>query len=87
MPGNPISQEFRKLADATGVYRRGLTFYSIRHTFATVAGETKDQVAVNAIMGHVDSSIPAMYRERISDERLRAVAQYVHTWLFGQEGA
>ena len=58
----PVSKEFRKLADTTGVYRRGLTFYSIRHTFATVAGESKDQVAVNAIMGYVDSSIPGCTR-------------------------
>jgi integrase len=58
-------------------------FYALRHTFETVAGASRDQVAVNAIMGHVDSSMSGVYRERIDDERLRAVADYVRKWLFG----
>ena len=82
---SPVSKEFRKLADATGVYRRGLSFYTLRHTFATVAGETRDQVAVNAAMGHVDTSMAGVYREHISDDRLEAVADHVRQWLFGQE--
>ena len=34
------------------------------------------------LMGHKDSSMAAHYRERISDERLRRVTDYVRTWLF-----
>ena len=63
--------------------RKGLGFYTLRHTFATIAGESRDQVAVNAIMGHVDNSMAGVYRERISDERLIAVTDTVHQWLFG----
>lgn len=63
--------------------RKGLGFYSLRHTFETIAGESRDQVAVNAIMGHVDNTMAGVYRERISDERLRAVTECVHNWLFG----
>ena len=37
--------------------RNGLGYYTLRHKFETVAGESKDQVAVNAIMGHVDNSM------------------------------
>jgi hypothetical protein len=37
-------------------------------------------------MGHVDPSVSAMYREHISDERLEAVSDNVHAWLFGEEG-
>ena len=35
--------------------RRG--FYSLRHSFATAAGESRDQVTVDSIMGHSDQSI------------------------------
>jgi len=64
--------------------RRGLGFYALRHVFETVGGESKDQVAVNAIMGHVDSSMAGVYRERISDERLQAVVSTVRKWLLGE---
>ena len=64
--------------------RRGLGFYTCRHNFETVAGESRDQVAVDSIMGHVDPSMAATYRERISDERLRAVVDVVRTWLFSK---
>ena len=57
-------------------------FYSLRHCFETIAGETTDQVCVNSIMGHVDNSMASVYRERISDERLRAVVETVRAWLW-----
>jgi integrase len=79
---NPVSQQFRKLLVACGLYRDGIGFYALRHTFETVAGETKDQVAVNHIMGHVDDSMAGEYREHISDARLEFVADHVHSWLF-----
>ena len=65
--------------------RKGLGFYTLRHTFETQAGESKDQVAVDAIMGHVDSSMAGVYREGISDDRLRAVTDTVRVWLFPAE--
>jgi integrase len=64
------------------VYRRGLGFYTLRHTFETIAGESRDQVGVDHIMGHSDPSMAAVYRERISDDRLRDVVNHVHKWLF-----
>jgi len=82
---NPVTQEFRKLLDTLNLYRKGLGFYAIRHTFATIAGDCRDQVAVNAIMGHVDQSISAHYRERISDQRLLDASSTVRTWLFGKK--
>jgi integrase len=83
---DPLSQRFRKLLKMLGINgRRGLGFYTLRHVFETIGGESRDQVAVNAIMGHVDSSMAGVYRERISDERLRAVTDTVREWLFGSE--
>ena len=79
---NPISQEMRKLLDKFKLHRPGLGFYALRHTFETIAGETRDQVAVNHIMGHTDASMSAHYRERISDQRLVDVVTFVRAWLF-----
>ena len=67
--------------------RRGLGFYTLRRCFETITGETKDQLAVESIMGHVDPSMGAVYRERISDERLRAVTEHVRNLLFNADGA
>jgi integrase len=66
----------------TKLYRKGLGFYALRHVFETIGGESRDQVAVDAIMGHADQSMAAVYRERISDDRLRAVVDHVRSWLF-----
>jgi len=79
---NPVTQEFGKLIRTLKLHRRGLGFYTLRHTFATVAGGSKDQVATNAIMGHVDATMAANYREEIDDSRLLAVANHVRAWLF-----
>jgi integrase len=79
---NPVTKEFRKLLDELKLHRAGLGFYCLRHGFETVAGASRDQVAVDAIMGHVDQSMAGLYRERISDERLRDVVNVVRKWLF-----
>jgi integrase len=80
-----ISEQFGKLLKSLHINgRRGLGFYTLRHNFETFAGESKDQVAVDAIMGHVDSSMAGNYRHRISDERLLAVVETVRSWLYGK---
>lgn len=81
--GNPIAKRFRQIMLWAGIKRGG--FYWLRHTFETIGGGAKDQVAVNAIMGHADASMAAVYREEIEDARLVAVAAHVRAWLFGPD--
>lgn len=84
---NTLAKEFRKLLGKLNLHRPGLGFYALRHTFETIAGESRDQVAVSHIMGHVDASMAGVYRERIGDERLRECTEVVRTWLFEEGGA
>ena len=82
---NPEHDEpFRQLVKALGFHRPGLGLYTLRYVFETIGGDSRDQVAVDAIMGHSRGDMASVYRERISDDRLRAVVDHVQTWLFGQ---
>jgi integrase len=77
-----LGHEFRKLLKSLDLRRDGLSFYTLRHTFATEAGNNRDQVAVNCIMGHADHTMADHYRERIDDDRLLAVTNHVRQWLW-----
>jgi integrase len=80
---NPVSKEFAKLLRELHINgRKGLGFYTLRHTFRTVADESKDQPAVDFIMGHEVPHMSSVYRETISDDRLKAVTDLVRSWLF-----
>ena len=79
---NQLSAKFRKLLQATVLYRSGCGFYWLRHTFQTIGDEAGDPLATSHIMGHADGTIGGVYRERISGKRLRKVVDYVHDWLF-----
>lgn len=81
----PLSKEFQKLMELSGVYRKGAGFYGLRHTFETQGGNACDQVAIDVIMGHAaagDNKIPANYRHEIWGERFVKVTNLVRTWLF-----
>lgn len=79
----PLSRETGKLLKKLGVNGRNrLGFYSLRHSHRTIADEAKDQPACDYIMGHSRDDMASVYRERISDERLKAVTDHVRRWLF-----
>ena len=90
VPIDSIALEFGKLLKRLDMKRLGLGFYALRHVFETVAGESKDQIAVEHVMGHAAKSddMSAVCRERISDERLKTVTDTVRKWLFetGKKG-
>jgi integrase len=78
-----LGKEMRRALHALGINgRAGLGFYTLRHTFRTVADEARDQPAADLIMGHESQHMSNIYRERVSDERLRAVTDHVGAWLF-----
>jgi len=84
---NAVTWQTRKLLASLELQRPGRGFYSLRHTFLTIADQARDPAAISQIMGHAPAAndMSAVYRERIDDERLRAVVEHVRTWLFGGE--
>jgi integrase len=81
--GSYLSWKFGKLLRRLGINgRKRLGFHTLRHSFRTVADEAKDQPAADYIMGHEVPHMSSHYRETISDDRLRAVAEHVRRWLF-----
>jgi integrase len=79
-----LGRSFSDLLFRLNMKRDGLNFYALRHGFETVSSACLDQVAVNSCMGHVDSTMSGVYRESISDERLKNVTDVVHDWLWPQ---
>lgn len=75
-----IGQQFGKVLAATGIDRRG--FYSLRHTFRTVADDIGDLHATARIMGHEIPGMAKFYIAHISEDRLRRVTDHVRTWVF-----
>jgi integrase len=87
---NVIVQAFRRLLTRLGINgRENLGFYSLRHTFRTVADRVNDVSAVRLCMGHIDDSIDAVYTHDTPENsaRLTAVSDYVRAWVFAKGGA
>ena len=74
---------FETLLKQLKMKRRGIGFYSLRHTFRTWADEAKDQHAIHLIMGHAIPGMCGHYIEEISLDRLRAVVEHVRAKLWG----
>ncbi len=79
-----LGAEFARLLKRLELNRDRLGFYALRHTFETIAGASRDQIATSAIMGHAPHAgdMASVYRERIDDDRLKAVADHVRHWLW-----
>jgi len=79
-----IGEQFRELTKAVGCYQKLVGFYSLRHTFATIASGCGDQIAVDHVMGHIDSGMSAHYREFIYRGRIPLACNHVRTWLLNE---
>lgn len=82
-PVDSVGQAFGKLLRKLEIKDEGVNFYAIRHTFETVAGDTKDKDAIDALMGHAEmpDDMSAAYLEFVPDERKRAVVDHIRKWL------
>lgn len=78
---DPVAQKFRKVLNALEITGHRC-FYALRHTFRTVADRSKDQPAIDHIMGHSRPDMASLYREGIDDDRLEDVVAVVHAWLW-----
>lgn len=79
-----IAGAFAKILELLGMSGNRRAFYSLRRTFETVAGNSRDQIATDHIMGHSPPSddMSAVYRQSIADDRLIAVSEFVRSWLW-----
>lgn len=75
--GTAVAHQFSKVR-SEGSKR---TFYDLRRTFQTIGDNSKDPVAVKAIMGHIDGSMSGVYRQLVPDDRLEAVSNTVYKWF------
>ncbi len=83
---NPVSVVARDAMKAVGIHREKIGFATLRHVFRTIADGSRDERATDYIMGHCRSDVASVhYVEHIDDARLRAVADHVRKWLFGNE--
>jgi integrase len=80
-----LSSEMKKLRDEAGIEGKGKGFYALRHMLQTIGDESKNFIAVSAIMGHADGTISGHYREKISDEALLEVSNHVRKWLLASK--
>ncbi len=78
-----VSSQFRKFLVSWDMHKPGLNFYSLRRTFETVAGNIRDQPAVDYIMGHSDPSMAAVYRQGFWQDRIKATSAFVRNWVYG----
>lgn len=79
-----VALQFNKLLKKHDLKAKGVGYYSLRHSFQTIADEQRDFPAIMKIMGHAEhtSDMSARYREKIDDDRLKAVTDHVHNWLY-----
>ena len=80
-----ICHRFDKFMIQLGFKRKGIGFYTLRHTFRTWADEVRDQHAIHRIMGHIIPGMSGIYVEEIKLHRLKVVTDHVRSRLFSYE--
>jgi len=79
-----LSKEFSKLLKHAGIKaEKGVGFYTLRRTAATVAAESGDVFAVQGLLGHADTKMASVYVQTVSEQTDRAV-RHTRDWLMQQ---
>jgi integrase len=82
-----VTSRFSRLLNQLDITkgRKGIGYYSLRHTFSSIGLQTGDRDAVKALMGqaHGDVLEDAYDETGPSDHRLRAVVNRVRAEIFG----
>jgi integrase len=69
-----VSKEFAKLLKKTGLKtEKGVGFYTLRRTAATMAAQSGDPFAVQRLLGHTDLKIATTYVQDISAQTDRVI--------------
>lgn len=71
---NAISKEFSELIKITGIQtEKGVGFYTLRRTAATLAARSGDPFAVQRLLGHADLKMASVYVQDVSEQTDRVI--------------
>ncbi len=71
---NNVSKEFSKLMKKTGIkMEKGVGFYTLRRTAATLTARSGDPFAVQRLLGHADLKMATTYVQDVSEQTDRAI--------------
>lgn len=71
---NSVSKEFSRLLKDTGIKtERGVGFYTLRRTAATLAARSGDPFAVQRLLGHADLKMASVYVQDVSEQTDRVI--------------
>lgn len=79
-----IGQMFNRTTKKLGIKLEQSGFGKLRATHRTVSDEVLDDNAAKIVMGHKMKGVDPNYIRRIGEDRLRAIVDHVHDWLFDQ---
>lgn len=85
-----LSRELGNAMSRAGMGRDEVDFYDLRRTCASIGVQVRDDDAVRAILGHkrpASDTLGTYNRMSVSDERLLAVTNHIHNWLFKESEA
>ena len=71
---NALSKKFSKLLKKTGIKtEKGVGFYTLRRTAATLAAKSGDPFAVQRLLGHADLKMATTYVQDVSEQTDRVI--------------
>ena len=80
-----ITKAFSKLLKKAGIEtEKGVGFYTLRRTAATLAARSGDPFAVQSLLGHSDLKMATTYVQDVSEQTDRAIND-MHKLVFPDE--